>query len=74
MTTRVFWTYQALVARKCEPAFTRLAGGDPLRRVWWTKYFDFVEERNYLPIEHKFMWNVEKEDVNNNNGDVRKML
>ena len=83
VTTRVFWAYHGLVARKCEPAFTRLVGGDPLRRVWWIKYFDFVEDRNVLPIENQFVWNVEKDaaDHNNNNsssssnnGDVRKML
>lgn len=76
VTTRVFWTYHALVARRCEPPFSRGVGGgggDPLRRVWWLKAFEFVEEKNFLPIENNFVWNAEKEDKTPD-GDVRKML
>jgi len=83
VTTRVFWTYHSLLVRKFESPFSRFGGGgggvggggvdDPLRRVWWSRAFDFIEEKNLTPTENKFVWNVERKEKSAN-GDVRKML
>lgn len=75
VTTRVFWTYHSLLVRKYEAPFSRFGveGGDPLRRVWWSRAFDYIEGKNHCPMENKFVWNVEKEEESPN-GDVRKML